>query len=71
MARDLDEQVGWLRAHSLDQGPYTFVAADALVLKVRENGRVMNVHALIAVGIDVSSGEDQAGWLTFLCGLVA
>ncbi|GAA3135439.1 hypothetical protein GCM10020255_010310 [Rhodococcus baikonurensis] len=60
----------------------TFVAADALVLKVRENGRVMNVHALLAVGInrdghreilgvDVSSGEDKAGWLTFFRGLVA
>jgi putative transposase len=26
------------------------MAADALVLKVREGGRVANVHALIAVG---------------------
>ena len=49
--------------------PYTFVAADALVLKVREGGRVVNVHALIATGInadgyreilgvDVSTAED-------------
>ena len=29
-------------------GPYTFVAADALVLKVREGGRTVNVHALLA-----------------------
>lgn len=82
MARDLDEQVESFRTRPLDQGPYTFVAADALVLKVRENGRVMNVHALLAVGInrdghreilgvDVSSGEDKAGWLTFFRGLVA
>jgi putative transposase len=28
--------------------PNTFVAADALVLKVREGGRVVNVHALLA-----------------------
>jgi len=52
------------------------VAADALVLKVREDGRVVNVHALIAVGvnaegyreilgIDVTTAEDWAGWLTF------
>ena len=34
----------------LDAGPYTFVAADALVLKVREGGRVVNVHALVATG---------------------
>jgi transposase-like protein len=71
MARDLDEQVESFRTRPLDQAPYTFVAADALVLKVRENGRVMNVHALLAVGInrdshreilgvDVSSGEDKA-----------
>ena len=44
------------------------------------NGRVMNVHALLAVGIsrdghrvilgvDGSSGEDKAGWLTFFRGL--
>lgn len=75
MSRDLDEQVESFRARPLDQGPYTFVAADALVLKVRENGRVMNVHALLGInrdghreilGVDVSSGEDKAGWLTSL-----
>lgn len=54
----------------------TFVAADTLVLKVREGGRVADVHALIAVGvnaegyreilgIDVTTAEDGAGWLTF------
>ena len=66
----------------LDSGPYTFVAADALVLKVREAGRVANVHALIAVGVnaegyreilglDVTTAEDGAGWLTFLRSLTA
>ena len=48
MARDLDEQVEAFRTRPLDAGPYTFVAADALVLKVREGGRVVNVHALLA-----------------------
>jgi len=33
MARDLDEQVEAFRTRPLDQGPYTFVAADALVLE--------------------------------------
>ena len=48
------------------------MAADALVLKVREAGRVVNVHALIAVGVDaegyreilgvdVTTAEDGAG----------
>ena len=36
MAKDLDAHVEAFRRRRLDQGPYTFVAADALVLKVRE-----------------------------------
>ena len=38
MAKDLDAQVADFRHRPLDQGPYTFVAADALVLKVCEGG---------------------------------
>jgi putative transposase len=82
MARDLDAQVEAFRTRPLDQGPYTFVAADALVLKVRESGRVVNVHCLIAtgvnaegyreiLGIQVTSGEDGAGWLAFFRDLLA
>ncbi|MEU5843638.1 IS256 family transposase [Rhodococcus sp. NPDC047139] len=82
MAKELDEQVEAFRNRPLDAGPYTFVAADALVLKVRENGRVINVHTLVAVGVnaegyrevlgvDVTSAEDGAGWLAFFRGLVA
>ncbi|PPJ17437.1 IS256 family transposase [Nocardia nova] len=82
MAAELDAQVEAFRTRPLDQGPYTFVAADALVLKVRENGRVVNVHALVAtgvnadgyreiLGIQVTSGEDGAGWLAFFRDLVA
>jgi putative transposase len=52
------------------------------VLKVREDGRVVNVHALIVVGIkaegyreivsiDVTTAEDGAGWLTFPRSLTA
>jgi putative transposase len=73
MARELDEHVESFRTRPLDAGPYTFVAADALVLKVREGGRVVPVHALLATGVngdghreilglDVTSGEDGAGW---------
>jgi putative transposase len=82
MAADLDAQVEAFRTRPLDQGPYTFVAADALVLKVREDGRVANVHALIAVavnsdghreilGLHVTSSEDGAGWLAFFRDLTA
>ena len=52
MAKDLDGQVEAFRTRPLDAGPYTFVAADALVLKVREGGRTVNVHALLAVGVN-------------------
>ena len=82
MARDLDEQVEQFRTRPLDTGPYTFVAADALVLKVREGGRVANVHALLATGVNkdghreilglqVTSAEDGAGWLGFFRDLTA
>src|SRR6478736_6205359 len=82
MAKDLDAQVEAFRTRPLDAGPYTFVAADALVLKVRENGRVVNVHTLVAVGVnaegyreilgvDVSTAEDGAGWLAFWRSLTA
>ncbi len=82
MAAELDEQVAAFRTRPLDQGPYTFVAADALVLKVREGGRVVGVHALVGTGVNVdghreilglqvTSAEDGAGWLAFLRDLVA
>ena len=83
MAKELDTAVEAFRTRPLDAGPYTFMAADALVLKVRKAGRVVNVHALIAtkgvnaegyreiLGIDVTTAEDGAGWLTFLRSLTA
>jgi transposase-like protein len=82
MAADLDAQVEAFRTRPLDAGPYTFVAADALVLKVREGGRVVNVHALVATGVNadghrevlglqVTSAEDGAGWLAFFRDLTA
>src|SRR3954470_17000963 len=82
MAADLDGQVEAFRTRPLDQGPYTFLAADALTMKVREGGRVVLVHALVATGVNVdghreilglqvTSAEDGAGWLTFFRDLVA
>jgi putative transposase len=82
MAKDLDSQVEAFRTRPLDAGPYTFVAADALVLKVREAGRTVNVHALLATGVNadgyreilglhVTSAEDGAGWLAFFRDLTA
>ncbi|GAA2869629.1 hypothetical protein GCM10010472_28720 [Pseudonocardia halophobica] len=54
-------------ASTLDQGPYTFVTADALVLKVREGGRVVNVHALLATGVN-ARGTDRPSGCRFLEG---
>jgi transposase-like protein len=82
MAAHLDGQVSAFRQRPLDAGPYTFVWADALTVKVREDSRVVNVHALVATGVnadghreilglDVASAEDGAGWLAFWRGLVA
>lgn len=81
-AREFDAQVADFRSRPLNAGPYTFVAADALVLKVREGGRVVNVHALLATGVNgdghreilglqVSSAEDGGGWLGFFRDLTA
>jgi len=82
MATHLDAQVEAFRNRPLDAGPYTFVWCDALTIKVREAGRTVNVHALVAVGVnadggrevlglDVASAEDGAGWLAFLRSLTA
>jgi putative transposase len=83
MAKDLDQQVEEFRTRGLeDAGPFTFVAADALVLKVREGGRVVGVHCLVATGVNadghrevlgvqVTSAEDGAGWLGFFRDLTA
>jgi putative transposase len=82
MAQHLDAQVEAFRNRPLDSGHYTFVWMDALVIKVREYGRTVNVHALVAVGVnadggrevlglDVCSDEDGAGWLAFLRSLTA
>lgn len=83
MAKDLDAHVEEFRTRQLsDAGPFTFVAADALVLKVREGGRVVPVHALVATGVNadghreilglqVTTSEDGAGWLGFFRDLTA
>jgi putative transposase len=65
------------RTRPLDAaGPYTLAACDALTMKVREGGRVVNVAVLVATGVNgdghreilglqVATTEDGAGWLAF------
>ena len=82
MARDLDEQVAAFRTRPLSEGPYTFVAADALTMKVREGGRVVKVAVMVATGVNAdgfrevlgihtATTESTAGWLAFFRDLTA
>jgi transposase-like protein len=83
MAADLDEQVDQFRHRPLaDAGPFTFVAADALTMKVREGGRVINAVVLVGTGVNadgrrevlgmrVATSETGAAWNTFFADLVA
>ncbi|QIX25869.1 IS256 family transposase [Nocardioides sp. JQ2195] len=83
MATDLDKTVEQFRHRPLDDaGPFTFVAADALTMKVREGGRVINAVALVATGVNadghrevlgirVATAETRTAWNEFFADLVA
>lgn len=82
LAKSLDEGVAAFRSRPLDRGPYRFLQADALALKVREDGRIVQAAALVATGVnadgyreilglEVVTAEDGAAWLSFFRALVA
>lgn len=83
MAADLDAQVAAFRTRPLGaSGPFTFVAADALTMKVRENGRVVNAVVLVATGVNadghrevlgvkVATSETKEAWNVFFADLAA
>ncbi|MBD4424856.1 IS256-like element ISMlu1 family transposase, partial [Xanthomonas citri pv. citri] len=83
MATELDEQVESFRHRPLGEaGPFTFVAADALSMKVREGGRVVNAVVLLATGVNgdghrevlglrVATSETGSAWNEFFADLVA
>ncbi|MAY96525.1 MAG: IS256 family transposase [Nocardioides sp.] len=83
MAAELDEHVEEFRHRPLDAaGPFTFVAADALTMKVREGGRVINAVVLLATGVNgdghrevlgmrVATSETGAAWNEFFADLAA
>jgi putative transposase len=58
MARDLDAQVEAFRTMPLNAGPYTFVAADALVLKVREGGRTVKRARSAGTGVNAEGHRE-------------
>src|SRR3954466_2443230 len=81
LAKELDGVVKSFRERPLT-GQYKYVWLDALFVKCRENGHIVNVACLVGVGvngdgrreilgIDVVADEDGAGWLAFLRSLRA
>lgn len=78
---ELDERVEAFRQRPLEGGfPYLWL--DATYLKVRQDGRVVNMAMVIAIavnltgerevaGFDLGPAEDQAFWLQFLRSLLA
>jgi putative transposase len=82
LAAELDELVEGFRTRPLDTGPYPYLMLDALVVKVREGGRIVNAcvcHATAvdvegyreSLGLDIVTQEDGAAWLAFVRSLVA
>jgi putative transposase len=81
LCQTLDAEVERFRTRRLD-GPYPYVWLDATFVKVREQGRVVSMAVVVAIGVrasgerevlglDVGPSEDGAFWLQFLRGLVA
>ena len=81
LAASLDEIVTAFRDRPLS-GAYPYLSLDALVVKVREAGRIVPVAAVHAVGVsadgrreslglELVTTEDGAGWTSFLRGLVS
>ncbi|MBT9257754.1 IS256 family transposase [Phycicoccus sp. KQZ13P-1] len=83
MSGELDAIVEDFRYRPLgDAGPFTFVTADALTMKVREGGRVVNSVVLLATGVNgeghrevlglrVATSESGSAWNEFFADLIA
>jgi putative transposase len=81
LCQELDAEVARFRTRGL-AGPYPYVWLDATFVKVREDGRVVSMAIVVAVGVnasgqrevlglDVGPSEDGQFWLRFLRDLVA
>ncbi len=81
ICKELDGQVHAFRTRPLS-GDYPYLMLDATFEKVRENGRVVSMAVVIAVGVrvtgerevlgtDVGPAEDHQFWLEFLRQLVS
>lgn len=81
IAKQLDETVEDFKSRPLSGRTYPFVWLDALLIKTRRGGRVVNAVVVVAtgtsnegfreiLGLDVFAGETEAAWLDFLRSLV-
>jgi transposase-like protein len=81
LCQELDGEVERFRSRKLE-GDYPYVWLDAALVKVRDNGRVVSMAVVIAIGVkstgerevlglDVGHSADGAFWTPFLRGLVA
>lgn len=81
MAKSLDELVNDFRHRPLNQAPYRYIWVDAITQRCREGGRVVNVIAVTATGVntdgrrellglEVFTSEDLAAWERFFNALV-
>src|SRR5690606_30099871 len=80
ICQELDEKMAQFRNRPLD-GEYPYVWLDAKAVKTRENDRVVNMAAVVAVGVrttgdrevlgfDLGPAETYGFWVTFLRSLV-
>lgn len=81
ICQSLDAVVTSVRTRALE-GVYPYLWLDALYLKVRQNGRIVSMAVVIAVGVlasgerrvlgvAVGASEDGAFWTSFVRGLLA
>src|SRR5919202_6423967 len=81
LCQALDSEVERFRTRRLE-GPYPYLWLDATFVKVREQGRVVSMAVVVAIGVrasgerevlglDVGPSEEGAFWLQFLRSLVA
>jgi putative transposase len=81
LCAELDQEVERFRTRRLE-GPYPYCWLDATFVKVRQDGRIVNMAVVIAVGVnatgqreilgvDLGPSEDGAFWTRFLRDLVA
>lgn len=81
LCQELDSEVERFRTRRLE-GRYPYLWLDATFVKVRDQGRVVSMAIVIAIGVresgervvlglDVGPSEDGAFWLQFLRSLVA